>query len=185
MSGTRGPLPKPPALRLLEGNAGKRALDLSAGVNPRIEVPSMPKWLGQFAKKEWRRITPILEELGLISGLDLAALGLYCQSYGRLVELETAFESAVKLKVDAGTEYCEAVELMMLSTTPSGYQQQSVRVTNINSQRLQVHRQLAHFGLSPAQRGRVQPSNYVQSSLPGFEPVPRVANGFAQFASLQ
>ena len=65
MSGSRGPLPKPAALKLLEGNAGKRSLDLAAGVNPRIEVPSPPKHLGAEARKDWKRITPLREELGL------------------------------------------------------------------------------------------------------------------------
>jgi len=40
-----------------------------------------------------------------------------------------------------------------------------------------------HFGLSPAARGRVQPSNYVQPSLPGMEPKPESpASGFARFS---
>ena len=62
MTGTRGPLPKPTALKMLEGNPGKRALDLAGGVNPRIEIPTPPKHLGIEARKEWKRITPLLEE---------------------------------------------------------------------------------------------------------------------------
>ena len=66
MTGSRGPMPKPTALKLIAGNPGKRALNLSDGVNPRIEIPAPPKHLGKSAVKEWRRITPILEELGLV-----------------------------------------------------------------------------------------------------------------------
>lgn len=35
MNGTRGPLPKPNILKAIEGNPGKRVLNLSDGINPR------------------------------------------------------------------------------------------------------------------------------------------------------
>lgn len=183
MSGSRGPLPKPAALRLLEGNPGKRALNLAEGINPVIEVPSAPKHLGLEAKKEWKRITPLLKDLGLISGLDRTALALYCQTAGRLAELEMAFEGMVKKHEATGMSYPDAVFQASHSTTPSGYQQQSVIIQLLSSHRLQVHRHLAHFGLSPSARGRVQASNYVQPSLPGMEPAPNALSGFARFAA--
>lgn len=184
MTGSRGPLPKPQALKALEGNPGKRSLNLAEGINPRVEIPSIPKHLGPEARKEWKRITPLLEELGLISGLDRAALALYCQAVGRLTDLETSFNSKVDLKVSEGMPYADAVYEASHSITPSGYAQQSVLTQLIKSQREQVNRYLMHFGLSPAARGRVQPSNYVQPTLPGIEPAPNAANtptGFAKF----
>ena len=184
MTGTRGPLPKPVALRVLEGNAGKRPLDLAAGVNPRIEIPSPPKHLGAEARKEWKRITPLLEELGLISGLDRAALALYCQAAGRLAELETSFNGKVQAKVNAGMDYADAVYEASYATTPSGYAQQSVIVQLIGKHREQLNRYLMHFGLSPAARGRVQASNYVQPTLPGIDPKPETKpQGFAMFTN--
>ena len=178
MTGSRGPLPKPAALRALEGNAGKRALNLAEGINPQVEIPSAPKHLGVEARKEWKRITPFLEELGLISGLDRAALALYCQAVGRLSELETAFNGMVNRLTDGGgdeskkMDYADAVYAASYSVTPSGYAQQSVIVQLIKSHREQVNRYLMHFGLSPAARGRVQASNYVQPTLPGIDPAP-------------
>jgi len=170
---SRGPLPKPVALKLLEGNPGKRALDLSAGVNPQVGIPSIPKHLGVEARKEWKRITPLLEELGLISGLDRTALALYCQAAGRLAELEQAFNGKVHRMVASAKaagqdkDYADAVYDASYSVTPSGYAQQSVIQQLIRSHREQVNRYLMHFGLSPAARGRVQASNYVQPTLPG------------------
>jgi len=184
MTGSRGPLPKPAALKALEGNPGKRSLNLAEGINPRVEIPSIPKHLGPEARKEWKRITPLLEELGLISGLDRAALALYCQAVGRLTDLETSFNSKVDLKVTQGVPYADAVYEVSHSITPSGYAQQSVLAQLLKSQREQVNRYLMHFGLSPAARGRVQPSNYVQPTLPGIEAAPTAANaatGFAKF----
>jgi len=183
MTGSRGPLPKPAALRLLEGNAGKRPLNLADGINPRIEVPSVPKHLGQEARKEWKRITPLLAELGLVSGLDRAALALYCQAVGRLSELETSFNGQVDRLVAEGMTYADAVYKASYSVTPSGYAQQSVIVQLIGKHREQVNRYLMHFGMSPAARGRVQASNYVQPTLPGIEPAPSSGpvSGFAKF----
>ena len=189
MTGSRGPLPKPVALKLLEGNAGKRALNLADGINPRVEVPSAPKHLGKDGRKEWARISPILEELGLITGLDRAALALYCQAVGRLSEIETAFNGIVNRLVEGnadgtgGMAYPDAVYTASYSVTPSGYAQQSVIVQLIKSHREQVNRYLMHFGLSPAARGRVQASNYVQPNLPGIEAAPNLPQGFARFAA--
>jgi P27 family predicted phage terminase small subunit len=185
MTGSRGPLPKPAALKLLEGNPGKRALNLSDGVNPRVEIPSFPKHLGVEARKEWKRIAPILEELGLVSGLDRAALALYCQTAGRLCEIETAFNGKVALLVDSGMSYSDAVYSASFVTTPNGFEQQSVIYQLIKSHREQLNRYLMHFGLSPAARGRVQASNYAQPTLPGIDPAPNMPSGFARFALVQ
>jgi P27 family predicted phage terminase small subunit len=186
-------LPKPVQLKVLEGNPGKRALDLSGGVNPRIEIPSPPRHLSPEARKEWKRITPLLEELGLISGLDRTALALYCQAAGRLAELELAFEGKVSRFVEADKQakggkgdYAEAVYQASRSTTPSGYEQQSVIVQLLGKHREQVNRYLMHFGLSPAARGRVQASNFVstQVPIPGLEePAQSNVSRFAQFAT--
>ncbi len=185
MNGSRGPLPKPAALKLLEGNPGKRSLNLSDGINPMHQIPSVPKHLGIEARKEWKRITPELLELGLITGLDRAALALYCQAVGRLSELETAFNGMVDRFVEVEKlTYADAVYKASYSVTPSGYVQQSVIVQLLGKHREQVNRYLMHFGLSPAARGRVQASNYVQPSLPGMEPVQNnTQQGYAQFAT--
>ena len=180
--GLRGPQPKPTALRVLEGNPGKRALDLSAGVNPRVEIPDAPRHLGKEARKEWKRITPILEELGLISGLDRTALGMYCQAAGRLHELEMAFNGQIARLEGEDTSYVDAVYKASYAVTPSGYAQQSVMVQLLSKHRAEVNRYLMHFGLSPAARARVQASNYVDPTmdLPGFEKPQQ--SGFQKFS---
>ncbi len=185
MTGSRGPLPKPNVLKLLANNPGKRPLNLADGVNPRVEIPAAPKQLSQEARKEWKRITPLLEELGLISGLDRAALTLYCQAFGRLIELETAFNGRVNLIMEKEKlSYADAVYRCSYAKAPkTGYEQQSVAVQLIRSHREEVNRYLGHFGLSPAARARVTPSNYVQPTLPGIDAAPTAASGFAKFAN--
>lgn len=173
-----GPLPKPGVLKLIEGNPGRRPINLSDGVNPTVEIPSPPKFLEGEALKEWKRITPILHELGLISQMDRAALAMYCSAYGQWANYETAYIKKVKaIAKKDGVDMDVAMERVSTMTTSSGYKQQSVLVQLIGRSRDEVNRLLGHFGLSPATRARVQPSSQLQQSLPGME-----QKGFGQFA---
>ena len=52
---TRGRKPKPTALKVLEGNPGKRPLN-ELEPKPKKQAPSCPSWLEPEAKKEWRRM---------------------------------------------------------------------------------------------------------------------------------
>lgn len=157
--GLRGPQPAPTVLKLHQGNRSKRPIDMS-GVNPKVEIPDAPNHLGKEAKKEWKRITPELLELGLISKIDRTALAMYCQAAGRLFELEQAFEATVKNIVEKSkVDYARAVEVASTSLTPNGFAQQSVIVQLLSKHREQVHKYLQSFGLSPSARGRIQPSS--------------------------
>lgn len=82
-----GRKPKPVALKVLEGNPGKRALP---GDIPKTDEkpPACPSWLLAEAKKEWRRVCPILHELGLLKQVDRTALAGYCQAYARWRQAE-------------------------------------------------------------------------------------------------
>lgn len=181
MTGSRGPLPTPNVIKLARNNPGKRPLNLADGVNPRVEIPSAPRHLGKEAAKEWKRITPLLEELGLISGLDRSALALYCQAQGRLTELETSFNGKVAAHVQAGMSYPDAVYEVSHDVTPNKFKQQSVLFQLLRAHREEVNRYLGHFGLSPAARARVTPSNHVQLGLPGVPEAPSAQSGFAKF----
>ncbi|CAM2175567.1 phage terminase small subunit P27 family [Burkholderia metallica] len=162
--GQRGPQAQPNVLKLMRGNPGKRPLNLADGVHPEVAVPDMPPHLNREARKEWKRITVELEKLGLISRLDRAALTLYCQAWGRLVELETAFERRKEVLDLSGLGATAAY----VDTAPSGYRSNAVEINMINALQEQVHKFLQSFGLSPASRSRVTPSNN-QMQLPGME----------------
>lgn len=83
----RGRKPKPAALKLLDGNPGKRPI---RGVEPRPPggKPSCPAHLSPTAKAEWKRLAGALHQVGLLTSADRAALAAYCQAYGRWVEAE-------------------------------------------------------------------------------------------------
>lgn len=85
--GRRGPAPKPTALKRLQGNPGKRALNDSEP-RPATTMPRCPSHLTGEAKAEWRRVARVLHESGLLTQVDRAALAIYCQAWARWVKAE-------------------------------------------------------------------------------------------------
>ena len=63
---TRGRKPKPTALKVLEGNPGKRPLNDREPVPPKGTL-KCPAWLLPEAKKEWKRLAPALEAMGVLT----------------------------------------------------------------------------------------------------------------------
>lgn len=68
----RGRKPKPTAIKELEGNPGKRPLNKNEP-KPDKKAPRCPAWLEEEAKKEWKRTGTMLEQLGLLTEMDMAA----------------------------------------------------------------------------------------------------------------
>ncbi|HFH7680582.1 TPA: phage terminase small subunit P27 family, partial [Streptococcus agalactiae] len=62
----RGRKPKPTNLKILEGNSGKRPLPINE-VKPKQKAPRCPQWLEDDAKKEWKRMGKILEQMGILT----------------------------------------------------------------------------------------------------------------------
>jgi len=77
MAGRR---PKPTALKELQGNPGHRPLNDKELAAPKGE-PEMPKGMLPAARREWKRIVPILIKLGVLSQIDGKALAAYCDTY--------------------------------------------------------------------------------------------------------
>ena len=134
---TRGRKPTPTAIKELEGNPGKRALN-DKEPKPVKKAPACPKWLEDEAKKEWRRLAKQMEQLGILTQVDMAAFAGYCQAYARWREAE-----------DFITQHGSIFK------TPSGYVQQVPQVS-IAQQNLKIMQSFAtEFGLTPACRARI------------------------------
>jgi len=143
--GARGPKPLPNVVHLTTGNRSKKpAHELIDDVKPDIEIPKCPAHLLPQAKREWKRISPQLEKLGLITAMDMAALAAYCQAYARWSTTEA------KLK--------ELGEEGLVETTKSGYKQISVLLQISNRASEQMHKFMCEFGMSPSSRSRVTAS---------------------------
>lgn len=132
-----GRKPKPTALKILEGNPGKRPLNINEP-KPISKAPKCPSWLEAEAKKEWRRVAKGLEQIGALAEIDMAALAGYCQAYARWKEAEEFISKHGSLV-----------------KTPSGYWQQVPQV-NIASSYLKIMLKCCEqFGLTPSARSRI------------------------------
>jgi len=146
-----GTKPKPTKLKLIEGNPGKRPLNMNEP-KPKPTIPECPDWLksDEIAYKEWQRVVPELETLGLLTCLDGAALEGYCKSYSRFVEAEQFMDSKI-----SGVEKKKGTVYKITTKTGSEYLQQLPQVS-IAQKYLQIAiRLMAEFGLTPSSRGRM------------------------------
>lgn len=144
--GQRGPQPLPANVHLLRGNPSKKsAAELNGGVSPDVEIPLPPTHLKGEALKEWKRITPDLLKLGLISNIDRAALAMYCTAWGRHADAEQKIRAL-------GDE-------ALVSETPNGFQVQGVWLNISNKAMEMCHKFMADFGMSPSARSRVTPGD--------------------------
>ncbi|MGU8073226.1 phage terminase small subunit P27 family [Streptococcus suis] len=133
----RGQKPKPTNMKILEGNPGKRPLPTNE-VKPKQKAPRCPQWLEDDAKKEWKRMGKILEQMGILTEMDMTAFAGYCQAYARWKEAEeflTKHGSIIK--------------------TPNGYLQQVPQVS-ISQTNLKIMLKFCEqFGLTPSARNRL------------------------------
>jgi P27 family predicted phage terminase small subunit len=149
-------------VHLLRGNASKKPLAslLDDVVRPPVEIPDCPKHLDGEARAEWDRITPFLQQLGLVAQIDRAALTGYCDAWGEYVW------ACRRIKVLNRKD--KTGEAGRVWDTPSGYKQISVLQQIRNRSLEQMKTYLAMFGMSPSDRSRVTQAD-PQLELPGVE----------------
>ena len=124
---------------MLEGDRGKgrRPINEHEPVPPKGGI-KRPTWLLPDAKKEWSRLAPALEAMGVLTLVDVQAFAGYCQAYARWKEAEEFI-----------TQHGSIFK------TPSGYVQQVPQVS-IAQQNLKImHAFCSEFGLTPATRARI------------------------------
>lgn len=142
----RGRKPKPTAIKELEGNPGKRKLN-QYEPKPLKKAPKCPSWLDNEAKKEWRRTAKQLEQLGILTEVDMAAFAGYCQAYARWKEAEEFISKH-------GT----------IVKTPSGYWQQVPQVSIAQTYLKIMNKFCEQFGLTPSARSRIVSDNGKQDA---------------------
>ena len=75
-----GRRPKPTQLKILEGNRGHRRI-VGDDFQPEPGVPEMPKGLSRASRREFRFMSRVLLDRGLLTIVDGKALAGYCQAY--------------------------------------------------------------------------------------------------------
>lgn len=134
----RGRKPKPTMLKLLAGNPGKRPLNereptISGG------IPDCPEFLDAVAKAEWERVAPLLDDMGLLSQADRAALAAYCVAYSRWRNAE---EQVAKF----GT---------IVKSPDKGFPMKSPYLTVADQALENMRKLMVEFGLTPSSRSRI------------------------------
>lgn len=131
-----GPPKTPSNLVQLRGNPGRRPLNQNEP-KPTVEVPPRPSHLVGHARKEWDRITPLLERYGLLTKIDHAGVEAYCVVYGRWVEAEKKLRKSTMV------------------VTVNGKPMTSPWLTIASAALVELRKYLAEFGMTPASRSRI------------------------------
>jgi len=152
-----GRKPKPTALKILEGNPGRRPLNKNEPNPPQI-ASGCPEWLSDKAKEEWARAAPILERLGLLTELDRVAFAGYCQNYGKWVEAEEFLK-------EKGTTYGYSKKDDD-GKTIAVYITQFPQVAIARKCMEQIIKLCAEFGMTPSSRGRMSLPNEGEENDP-------------------
>ena len=155
----RGRKPKPLELKVIEGNPGHRPIP-SDTPKPKPIAPHWPTWLSSAAKVEWKRVAPLLEEMGLLTQIDQAALASYCQSWARVEQCTRVldakgltYESRRAVRTgpvetdDDGDQVETGIETVLIKSRPEVVMEQRY---------MAICRQFcAEFGMTPSARGRM------------------------------
>lgn len=145
----RGRPPKPTALRVIQGNAGKRKLNKNEPSADALEVvPEPPEWFGPIAIAAWHQVAPWLIEAKILTGTDLHNLEAFCMAYQRWREAQDDITKKGIVVMGAKQEI----------------KNPACTVAN------ETMRQMATFGsalgLDPAARARLKPGGAVKPKNP-------------------
>jgi P27 family predicted phage terminase small subunit len=115
-------------------------------------TPKCPSWLDKDAKAAWRQIVPMLEQMGVLTRIDVNALARYCRLWSRWRRAEKFIEEkgeVYTLRDEKGNVRCV---------------QQFPQVGIANKLAQQLTRLEQEFGMTPSARTRIQITPVAQPS---------------------
>jgi len=133
-----GRKPRPTYLKLLEGNPGKRPINKKEP-KPKVVNNKSPEWLSASGKETWKKLSPMMKNLGILTEIDEVAFTMLCQEYGRYIDAQK--------KVN---------ETNVLHRTPNGNVTTSPYLWVSNKAYDNFCRLMAEFGMTPSSRTRIQ-----------------------------
>ena len=145
---TRGRKPVPSAIKLIQGNPGRRPINKKEP-KPKPKVPSPPSALKGEALREWKRITKVLGPMWMLSDLDRAVLAAYCTAYARWKAATDGIAAAAKSTGHGG----------LLTETRNGNLIQNPLVGIQRRAAEDMVKHGAEFGLTPSARSRLKIEN--------------------------
>lgn len=136
---------KPTAIKILTGNPGRRPI-IADSIKVESILPPAPDHLLKEAKAEWNRLAPSLYALRMLSVLDLAAFGAYCQAYA-------TWKTASLSLLEMGKQDLLTSGLMMRTSNGNAIQNPVVGI--MNKAALDMVRYASEFGMTPSARARI------------------------------
>lgn len=103
-----------------------------------VRVPAAPAMLSAEAKREWRRVMPVLVDRGVLSPADLTAAETYCAAVGDAAQARAAMRRDGEYMSNAKGE---------LKRHPAW--------TTLREATTAARQWAAELGLTPASRGRI------------------------------
>ena len=104
-------------------------------------------WGNPEAQKEWKRLAPELERIGILTKADLAMFAAYCAAYGKMVWAEQCMKDMRDIHPGlAGA----------LTIGKSGRSYLSGYANTFNKALEQILKFGTEFGLSPSSRSRIR-----------------------------
>ncbi len=140
----RGRKPKPNFLRVVGGNAGRRALNQREPAP--IAAPPPPSILNDDGRAEWERVAKLLAPMGALAEIDTSPLAAYCEAFS----VWMMATRGIKRLADNGDKYGG-----LLTKTTNGNVIQNPLVGIANKARSDMVRFAAEFGMTPSARSRV------------------------------
>lgn len=133
--------PIPTAIRLIEGNRGKRALN-PLEPQPRRVMPKMPPNVkaNPDAARCWRKHAPMLFDIRVLTEADGIALENLCLSYATMCEAQRQLQTSGLLIKSEGSLSIRQNPLLKI----------------VGEMRDRLDRELAAFGMTASSRSKVQ-----------------------------
>ena len=139
--------PKPTALKLVEGNKGKRALPKNEPDPVYLNDLTPPAWLGPQAAEVWNEIAPRLRRARCLTELDIDALAMGCVAIAQYRQsVRRVGDQLVKAKIIESEITGQPVETG--EHVNPWYIVQSMSYKQANNL-------FSQFGLSPSARTRI------------------------------
>jgi P27 family predicted phage terminase small subunit len=136
----RGRKPNPSALNALLGFPGKRPPNVHEPQPAVTPSPRAPSWMDKEAKKEWRRLAPVLGSLGVLTETDTDALTAYCEAWATW---------------KGATQKIREFGLVIKHPTAGKLPVVSPYVKIAHNAMTQMRALLVEFGMTPSSRSRI------------------------------
>jgi P27 family predicted phage terminase small subunit len=151
---TIGRPPKPTALRVLNGNAGKRPINHR---EPKLtaKAPAAPVSLQPEARAEWDRVVGLLVAAGIMTEIDRGILAAYCTAWGT---------AEIALRGLAHMRQNDPVFCGMLIRSAKGNLMSNPLMGILNVALRDVRTYSGELGMTPAARSKIRATEAVADS---------------------